>query len=91
MTDRREASDFTQAVNNELLSYLPFEDRQDFEDAARGHIANLPGSVVKTPDGRVVWDPNRFSFIADDAPAPTSVNPSLWRQSQRHRVLRART
>jgi alkyl sulfatase BDS1-like metallo-beta-lactamase superfamily hydrolase len=34
--DRGEASDFTQAVNDELLSYLPFEDRQDFEDAARG-------------------------------------------------------
>ena len=82
MTDRREASDFTQAVNDELLSYLPLEDRQDFEDAARGHIANLPGSVVKAPDGRVVWDPNLFAFIDEDSAAPATVNPSLWRQSQ---------
>jgi alkyl sulfatase BDS1-like metallo-beta-lactamase superfamily hydrolase len=82
MPDRRDASDFTKAVNDELLAYLPFEDRHDFEDAARGHIADLNGAVVKAPDGRVVWDPNKFSFIAEDAPAPASVNPSLWRQSQ---------
>jgi alkyl sulfatase BDS1-like metallo-beta-lactamase superfamily hydrolase len=82
MSDRGEASDFTRAINDELLGYLPFEDRQDFEDAARGHIADLNGTVVKAPDGRVAWDPNKFSFIADDAPAPASVNPSLWRQSQ---------
>jgi alkyl sulfatase BDS1-like metallo-beta-lactamase superfamily hydrolase len=82
MADRGEASDFTRAINDQLLGYLPFEDRQDFEDAARGHIADLNGAVVKAQDGRVVWDPNKFSFIADDAPAPASVNPSLWRQSQ---------
>jgi alkyl sulfatase BDS1-like metallo-beta-lactamase superfamily hydrolase len=82
VADRREASDFTKAVNDELLSYLPFEDRQDFEDAARGHMADLNGAVVKAPDGRVVWDPHKFAFIAEDAPAPATVNPSLWRQSQ---------
>jgi alkyl sulfatase BDS1-like metallo-beta-lactamase superfamily hydrolase len=82
VTDRAEARDFTQAVSDELLSYLPFEDRQDFQDAARGHIADLNGVAVKAPDGRVVWDPHKFSFIAQDAPAPPTVNPSLWRQSQ---------
>jgi alkyl sulfatase BDS1-like metallo-beta-lactamase superfamily hydrolase len=75
MADRRDASDFTEVVNDELLGCLPFEDRQDFEDAARGHIADLNGAVVMALDGRVVWDPNRFSFVADDAPAPASVNP----------------
>ena len=80
--DRKPATDFTQAVNDELLTLLPFEDRQDFEDAARGHIADIQGAVVKTDDGRVVWDPNRFAFVAEDAPAPPTVNPSLWRQAQ---------
>jgi alkyl sulfatase BDS1-like metallo-beta-lactamase superfamily hydrolase len=80
--DRRDASDFTKAVNDELLSRLPFEDRQDFEDAARGHVADLGGAVTKTADGRVVWDPDKFAFIGEDAPAPATVNPSLWRQSQ---------
>jgi alkyl sulfatase BDS1-like metallo-beta-lactamase superfamily hydrolase len=51
--DRQDASEFTRAVNDELLSLLPFEDRQDFEDAARGHIADINGSVVHAADGRV--------------------------------------
>ncbi len=43
MTDRRDATAFTKAINDELLTLLPFEDRQDFEDAARGLIAPLSG------------------------------------------------
>jgi alkyl sulfatase BDS1-like metallo-beta-lactamase superfamily hydrolase len=82
MSDRQDATDFTKAVNDELLSLLPFEDRQDFEDAARGHIADISGSVVHAPDGRVTWDPNKFAFVGEEKPCPPTVNPSLWRQSQ---------
>ena len=39
MDARKDATEFTRAANDELLTLLPFEDRQDFEDAARGHIA----------------------------------------------------
>ncbi|GAB3025955.1 hydrolase [Mycobacterium bourgelatii] len=35
--------------------------------------------VIKAADGRVVWDNDVYSFL--DGPAPTSVHPSLWRQS----------
>lgn len=80
--DRQDATDFTKAVNGELLTLLPFEDRQDFEDAARGHVADISGSVVHAPDGRVTWDPNKFAFVGDDKPCPPTVNTSLWRQSQ---------
>src|ERR1700677_1535539 len=80
--DRQDATDFTKAVNDELLSLLPFEDRQDFEDAARGHIADISGAVVHAPDGRVTWDPNKFAFVGNDRPCPPAVSPSLWRQSQ---------
>ena len=31
-------------------------------------------------DGRVVWDNDRYDFLSGDA--PTTVHPSLWRQSQ---------
>ena len=82
MAERKDASQFTAAVNDELLSLLPFEDRQDFEDAARGHVADINGSVVHAPDGRVTWDPNKFAFVGDEQPCPPTVNPSLWRQSQ---------
>jgi alkyl sulfatase BDS1-like metallo-beta-lactamase superfamily hydrolase len=36
--------------------------------------------VVKAADGRVVWDNDAYGFL--DGDAPTSVHPSLWRQSR---------
>jgi alkyl sulfatase BDS1-like metallo-beta-lactamase superfamily hydrolase len=58
---------------------LPFHDTRDFDDADRGFIAALSPCVVKAADGRVVWDNDAYSFLT--GPAPTSVHPSLWRQS----------
>jgi alkyl sulfatase BDS1-like metallo-beta-lactamase superfamily hydrolase len=82
-TEPKAATDATKAANHELLAALPFADRQDFEDADRGFIAPLPDAgVIKADDGQVVWDASRFGFITDDADAPETVNPSLWRQSQ---------
>ncbi|MCV7260812.1 alkyl/aryl-sulfatase [Mycobacterium shimoidei] len=51
----------------------------DFEDADRGFIGALSPCVVKSADGRVVWDNDIYSFLSGAAPA--SVHPSLWRQS----------
>src|ERR1700712_4168786 len=58
---------------------LPLSDTTDFEDADRGFIGALTPCVVKAADGRVVWDNDVYSFLTGDA--PTSVHPSLWRQS----------
>ncbi|MGD1110938.1 MAG: MBL fold metallo-hydrolase, partial [Mycobacterium sp.] len=58
---------------------LPFHDTTDFENADRGFIAALSPCVIKAADARVVWDNDSYSFL--DGPAPTSVHPSLWRQS----------
>jgi alkyl sulfatase BDS1-like metallo-beta-lactamase superfamily hydrolase len=58
---------------------LPFHDTTDFENADRGFIGALSPCVIKAPDGRVVWDNDVYSFLG--GPAPTSVHPSLWRQS----------
>lgn len=58
---------------------LPLDDTRDFDDADRGFIAALSPCVIKATDGRVVWDNDAYSFL--DGPAPTSVHPSLWRQS----------
>jgi len=56
-------------------------DRTDFDDADRGFIGKLIPGVVKTADGRVVWDIDEFAdLVQGDAPA--TVNPSLWRQSK---------
>jgi alkyl sulfatase BDS1-like metallo-beta-lactamase superfamily hydrolase len=61
-------------------SSLPFDDTTDFDDARRGLIGRLEPCVVKAEDGRVVWDDASYAFL--DGPAPATVDPSLWRQSQ---------
>jgi alkyl sulfatase BDS1-like metallo-beta-lactamase superfamily hydrolase len=82
-TQPKDATAVTKAANAKLLQQLPFADRRDFEEADRGFIAPLPNDgVIKADDGRVVWDLTRFNFIKHDEPAPDTVNPSLWRQSQ---------
>ncbi|MGO9381820.1 MAG: alkyl/aryl-sulfatase [Mycobacterium sp.] len=58
---------------------LPLHDTTEFDDADRGFIAALSPCVIKAADGRVVWDNDAYSFLG--GPAPTSVHPSLWRQS----------
>jgi len=67
-------------MTNATISSLPFDDTQDFEDARRGFIGRLDPCVVRAADGRVVWDNDSYAFL--DGPAPDTVNPSLWRQSQ---------
>jgi alkyl sulfatase BDS1-like metallo-beta-lactamase superfamily hydrolase len=68
-----------ESTHREHLTTLPFDDTADFDDAARGFIAAQQPCVIKAADGRVVWDNDVYSFLTADA--PTSVHPSLWRQS----------
>ncbi|OIN80514.1 alkyl/aryl-sulfatase [Mycobacterium malmoense] len=58
---------------------LPFHDTADFDNADRGFLAALSPCVIRAADGRVVWDNDAYSFL--NGAAPTSVHPSLWRQS----------
>jgi alkyl sulfatase BDS1-like metallo-beta-lactamase superfamily hydrolase len=67
------------AANAALRGSLPFDDRQDFDDAHRGFIGRLDPCIVRDADGRVVWDNESYRFLEGEAPG--SVNPSLWRQS----------
>ena len=80
--NRNEATDATKAANDKLLQYLPFGDKQSFEDAHKGFIAPLPQAVIKGKAGNTVWNPSQYGFIKEGEAAPDSVNPSLWRQSQ---------
>jgi alkyl sulfatase BDS1-like metallo-beta-lactamase superfamily hydrolase len=74
------ATAFTASANEAVRKSLALNDRQDFEDATRGLIATMADPLVKTADGKVVWDAQRYDFIQGDAPA--TVNPSLWRQER---------
>ena len=76
------ATEATKAANQAVLQSLPFANTQSFDDAQRGFIAPLSEEVIKTQDGRPVWNPKQYAFIQPGANAPDTVNPSLWRQSQ---------
>ncbi|MGE0196794.1 MAG: MBL fold metallo-hydrolase, partial [Methylocystis sp.] len=81
-TAPKPASEATKAANRAVLQSLNFNDRQDFDNAARGLIAKPDSLTIKDASGKVVWDMESFKSFIVDKPAPDSVNPSLWRNAQ---------
>lgn len=71
----------TREYNAGMLARLPFENRDDDEDARRGLIASVPDAQVVDADGRTVWSMKPYAFLDADQ-APETVNPSLWRQAR---------
>jgi alkyl sulfatase BDS1-like metallo-beta-lactamase superfamily hydrolase len=68
-------------MHDHALNDLPFEDREDFEDAQRGLIATAPSLVLRDERGRAVWDMDSYAFV-DGGESPETVHPSLWRLAQ---------
>ncbi|RZT94921.1 alkyl/aryl-sulfatase [Rivibacter subsaxonicus] len=79
-TAPKPATPSTVRANQAVAQKLALDDKRDFDDATRGLIATMPDPVVKTAEGKLVWDADRYDFIKGDAPA--TVNPSLWRQEK---------
>lgn len=77
----RDAEPAVRQANAAVAQRLPFENRQDFEDATRGLVASVPDLVVKGSAGRDAWNLRDYGFLRQDD-APPTVNPSLWRQAQ---------
>lgn len=57
-----------------------FENPVDFEDVNRDYIDTLTPCIIKSKDGRVVWNNEDFAFLQGSR--PETVNAKLWRQSQ---------
>ncbi|MEW1861312.1 alkyl sulfatase dimerization domain-containing protein [Streptomyces sp. NPDC088194] len=77
----RPATAATAASNREAVARFDMDDRQDFADADRNLIAPFPDQL-RGADGHLIFDTAKFDYLSDDAPAPDTVHPSLWRQSQ---------
>ncbi|MBE9372875.1 MBL fold metallo-hydrolase [Saccharopolyspora sp. HNM0983] len=73
----REASEHIRRQNRNLTTALPFDDSID--ESERGLIAEWDGRIIRTEDGRAVWDVAADDFLKEEA--PDTVNPSLWRHS----------
>ncbi|MGI9431928.1 MAG: MBL fold metallo-hydrolase, partial [Myxococcota bacterium] len=79
----------TAALNLAVAEALKLDDPTDFGNAERGLIAREDDVVVNGPEGTPIWQTSAYAF--EEAEAPPSVNPSLWRQAQlnnRHGLYR---
>jgi alkyl sulfatase BDS1-like metallo-beta-lactamase superfamily hydrolase len=77
------ATNTTREAQRRVLSELDFSDRESFDLATKGFIAPLPNNgVIKNAKGDVIWNLSDFDFLAGEAVAPATVNPSLWRDAQ---------
>src|SRR5438270_6256664 len=77
----KDASSTVVAQRSAMLNALPFSDTADFDDASRGFLGTLENAAIANAQGRVVWSLEPYGFLSAEE-APTSVNPSLWRQSR---------
>lgn len=78
-----QATPETENLNQKVLRELPFQNKQDFKDSAKGFIAPLPNhGIIKNQEGAIVWDLSSYKFLDSERSSPNTVNPSLWRQAQ---------
>lgn len=77
----KEATKTTQDKNKEVYALLDFSDEQEREFAEKGLIAAPKSLELKDEKGKVVWSQKAYSFV-ENADAPATVNPSLWRNTQ---------
>ncbi len=68
-------------AHRRVLETLAFDDRRDFEDAARGFIATRHEAAIVHETGRTIWNLGPYAFLENET-APATVNPSLWRQAR---------
>src|ERR1700760_2607144 len=77
----KDASHPVIAQHQAVLAALPFSDKRDFEEAARGFLGTIEHAKIMHPSGRTVWSLEPYGFLSSEE-APPTVNPSLWRQSR---------
>lgn len=75
------ATGVTEATQREAAARLPFSDRRDFDDAARGFLGTIDPPVIRRADGRPMIDLTAYGFLGADE-APATVNPGLWRHAK---------
>lgn len=77
----KDAEPATRAAQAQIAKNLPFENKEDFDDARYGFIDTLPDAHIPGAGSRIAWSMKPYAFLQADA-APATVNPSLWRQAQ---------
>jgi alkyl sulfatase BDS1-like metallo-beta-lactamase superfamily hydrolase len=78
----KDASEGTIRSNRAMADRLAWQDTRDFDFAQRGFVAKRDSTLIRNASGKVVWNMDAFAYQELDAPAPDTVNPSLWRQAR---------
>jgi alkyl sulfatase BDS1-like metallo-beta-lactamase superfamily hydrolase len=73
-------SKFTLELRNGLKAELPFDDKRDFDEAAKGFIAAPPYQQIMADAGHVAWDMDSYQWLLSGREFE-SIHPSLQRQA----------
>ena len=73
-------STFTLELRNGLKATLPFADKRDFDEAAKGFIAAPPYKKIMADAGHVAWDMDSYQWLLKGQDF-ASIHPSLQRQA----------
>lgn len=76
----KQPSTFTLELRNGLKATLPFSDKRDFDEAAKGFIAAPAYKQIMADAGHVAWDMESYQWLLTRADFP-SIHPSLQRQA----------
>ena len=71
----------TRACQHAARRWLPMTNRQSFDDAMRGFIADIPKAPITRAKGGPVWNLAAYGFLAEES-APDTVHPGLWRHAR---------
>ncbi|HQR70127.1 MAG TPA: alkyl sulfatase dimerization domain-containing protein [Burkholderiaceae bacterium] len=73
-------STFTLEIRDRLKAELPFADKRDFDEAAKGFIAAPPYKQIMADAGNVAWDMGSYQWLLKGQDF-ASIHPSLQRQA----------
>ena len=79
----KQATQHTAERNQLWLTRLDFSNDEELQNARRGLIEATPDLVIRNAAGQEVWNMAEFKYMrdADTMEAPSTVNPSLWRNT----------
>ena len=84
------ASKATKAANLAMQRYLNFNDKEDFENAARGFIGKPDTLTIKNAQGRPVWDLESYkAYISLEKPAVRDANDTMMKKQSQCKIWQA--
>ena len=83
--EQKGATEITAQINQSVYEQLDFDDQQELEFAQKGLICAPESLELRSEDGKLIWSQDAYAFL-EDADAPDTVNPSLWRNTQLNHI-----